>query len=250
MAEGSSGKLTVKNSGGTSIFEVDGSSTGYTTTIGNSAGPHILMGVTGGRVTMAMGGSSLPMIKMETATTQGSGSVDISVPFKPWHASTGTLQNTSTGLPPGSLGVSTLNRNLMYVQQNGATGAAEMVAIAKNHTTQIASGSFDILCGGAQAQSQPGYAGKAFILIGEVKQNNGASFANICAMGPLTFPTIGLGNAASVGSFSLAKQYLKISSQFFTTPSNQYGSLYLWARYILYRKNTTHVHHLCGVNSA
>jgi len=234
VAEGSSGKLTVKNSGGTSIFEVDGSSTGYTTTIGNSAGSHILMGVTGGRVTMAMGGSSLPMIKMETATTQGSGSVDISVPFKPWHASTGTIGGgNSSGLPPGSLGVSTTNGNLMYVQQNGATGAAEMVAIAKNHTTQIASGSFDILCGGAQAQSRSSYAGKAFILIGEVKQNNGASFANICAMGPLTFPPIGLGDGTPA---SINKQYLKISSQFFTTPSNQYGGLYLWARYILYRK--------------
>ena len=233
IAEGSSGTLTVKNSGGTSIFEVDGSSTGYATTIGTSGvGPKIFMGVTGyASIRMGRGPTgSNAVIKIDAGATVGSGVVDISVPFKPWQATTGTLTST-TGLLPGTIGVSTTNKSLMYVSQDAGVGQAEEIAIAKNHTTQIASGSFDVLCGGAAAQP----ATKNFILIGEVKNNGGASFANICAMGPLTFPRIGLGNQPSY-ALSGAKQYLKISSQFFTTPSNQTGGLFLWARYILYRK--------------
>ena len=190
------------------------------------------MGVTGAKAAISIGTTSnAPIVKIETSGTIGNGIVDLKVPLKPWSASTGTLTDPITGLPPGTIGVSTTNKSLMYVSQDGVTGQAEEIAIAKNHTTQIASGSFDVLCGGAAAQP----ATKNFILIGEVKNNGGASFANICAMGPLTFPQIGLGNKSTNNAVA-TKQYLKISSQFFTTPSNQTGGLFLWARYILYRK--------------
>jgi len=222
---------------GKPIFEIDGGKNGYTTTIGATGGPQIFMGVTGAKAAISIGTTlNAPMVKIETSGTIGNGIVDLKVPLKPWSASTGTLTGTFTGLPPGTIGVSTTNKSLMYVSQDGVTGQAEEIAIAKNHTTQIASGSFDVLCGGAAAQP----ATKNFILIGEVKNNGGASFANICAMGPLTFPRIGLGNQPSY-ALNGAKQYLKISSQFFTTPSNQTGGLFLWARYILYRKGNGQV---------
>jgi hypothetical protein len=105
-----------------------------------------------------------------------------------------------------------------------------------SNTTFLAGGSFSTLCGNIAASGGTG----TYITIGEVKNNNGASFANICAMGPLTFPELGNGNGQWGPAGYGNNQYLKITSQFFTTPSNQFGGLILWARYILYRPTKAH----------
>ena len=238
VAEGSSGTLTVKNTGGTGIFEVDGGQAGYTTTI-NTTGPQIFMGrdtaTSFASIRMGSGPTGAnALVKIDAGTTVGRGAVDISVPFKPWQASTGTLTST-TGLPTGTIAMSTTNNKLMFTPPYsgpGVTGSPQMLALGiASNTTFLAGGSFSTLCGNIKASGGAG----TYITIGEVKNNNGASFANICAMGPLTFPQLGNGNGQWRPSGSINKQYLKITSQFFTTPSNQFGGLILWARYILYR---------------
>ena len=230
------GILEVKDALGNKKLAVDAGSTTYTTRINSTGAPSIFMGSTiqNGPASIKIGtitASGAGMIELTASSTIGSGYVNLSVPLEVWQASTSTLISAApSGLSDKSIGYSTSNDKLIYKDSTGTINTISN-GVTSN-STFIAGGSFDTLCGGVKAGASPSY-----ILIGEVKNNNGDSFSNICAMGPLTFPKIGLGTNPS-GSYSTDKQYLKITSQFFTTPSNQFGGLYLWARYILYRPNS------------
>ena len=236
VAEGSSGTIQVKDASSDTVLDVQGSSTTTVLTVNKSTVPQVRIGTETGQSSISMGGtsSSNPLIKLIAGTTSVNGQAMLKVPLLPWKASSNSL---NSGLITNSIGISDQNDQIMY--KDNSSKVHTVATGVECNSTHIASSSFDILCNGVTAQSNSAYNSSkgSFILIGEVKNNNGDSFANIAAMGPLTFPTIGLtGNISGSTSYSPFKQYLKITSQFFTTPSNQFGGLYLWARYILYRK--------------